>query len=209
MKLKNPAWNSKEVRMLIRSLTLATLMAFTGPLLAADDINPLKQDLGKDRPLVVVELDAGNDTLAKVKNQLNEPATKQSFEERSMVFYTVKFGSIGAEGEKFAKDPKDSRKLTPPETNALIRALKLGAGSGTKVILVGKDGEKKLEKTVPPDTLDLKAFFSAIDQMPMAEKEAAAPAEPEPAAAPAEKQGAKAGAKPGKPAKHAAQPLDD
>ncbi|UUN90699.1 DUF4174 domain-containing protein [Pseudomonas extremorientalis] len=195
--------------MLIRSLTLATLMAFTGPLLAADDINPLKQDLGKDRPLVVVELDAGNDTLAKVKNQLNEPATKQSFEERSMVFYTVKFGSIGAEGEKFAKDPKDSRKLTPPETNALIRALKLGAGSGTKVILVGKDGEKKLEKTVPPDTLDLKAFFSAIDQMPMAEKEAAAPAEPEPAAAPAEKQGAKAGAKPGKPAKHAAQPLDD
>lgn len=195
--------------MLIRSLTLATLMAFTGPLLAADDINPLKQDLGKDRPLVVVELDAGNDTLAKVKNQLNEPATKQSFEERSMVFYTVKFGSIGAEGEKFAKDPKDSRKLTPPETNALIRALKLGAGSGTKVILVGKDGEKKLEKTVPPDTLDLKAFFSAIDQMPMAEKEAAAPAEPEPAAAPAQKQGAKAGAKPGKPAKHAAQPLDD
>ncbi|MHA4979224.1 DUF4174 domain-containing protein [Pseudomonas extremorientalis] len=195
--------------MLIRSLTLATLMAFTGPLLAADDINPLKQDLGKDRPLVVVELDAGNDTLAKVKNQLDEPATKQSFEERSMVFYTVKFGSIGAEGEKFAKDPKDSRKLTPPETNALIRALKLGAGSGTKVILVGKDGEKKLEKTVPPDTLDLKAFFSAIDQMPMAEKEAAAPAEPEPAAAPAEKQGAKAGAKPGKPAKHAAQPLDD
>jgi len=209
MKLKNPAWNSKEVRMLIRSLSLATLMAFTGPLLAADDINPLKQDLGKARPLVVVELDAGNDTLAKVKNQLDEPATKQSFEERSMVFYTVKFGSIGAEGEKFAKDPKDSRKLTPPETNALIRALKLGAGSGTKVILVGKDGEKKLEKTVPPDTLDLKAFFSAIDQMPMAEKEAAAPAEPEPAAAPAEKQGAKAGAKPGKPAKHAAQPLDD
>ncbi|MDO9346895.1 DUF4174 domain-containing protein [Pseudomonas pergaminensis] len=196
--------------MLIRSLTLATLMAFTGPLLAADDINPLKQDLGKARPLVVVELDSGNDTLATLKKQLDEPATKQSFEERSMVFYTVKFGSIGAEGEKFAKDPKDSKKLTPPETNALIRALKLGAGSGTKVILVGKDGEKKLEKTVPPDTLDLKAFFSAIDQMPMAEKETAAPAEPEPATAPAEKPGAKAGAKPGKPAKHAApQPLDD
>ena len=170
--------------MLIRSLTLATLMAFTGPLLAADDINPLKQDLGKARPLVVVELDSGNDTLAILKKQLDEAATKQSFEERSMVFYTVKFGSIGAEGEKFAKDPKDNKKLTPPETNALIRALKLGAGSGTKVILIGKDGEKKLEQTVPPDTLDLKAFFSAIDQMPMAEKEAAAPAAPEPAPAP-------------------------
>lgn len=109
--------------MLIRSLTLATLMAFTGPLLAADDINPLKQDLGKARPLVVVELDSGNPTLATLKKQLEDPATKQSFEERNMVFYTVSFGSIGAEGEKFAKDPKDAKKLTPPETNALIRAL--------------------------------------------------------------------------------------
>lgn len=193
--------------MLIRSLTLATLMAFTGPLLAADD-NPLKQDMGKARPLVVVELDAGNPTLATLKKQLDEPATKQSFEERSMVFYTVKFGSIGAEGEKFAKDPKDSKKLTPPETNALIRALKLGVGSGTKVILIGKDGEKKIEKTVPPDTLELKEFFSTIDQMPMAEKEAAAAAEP----APVEPTPAK-GAKPVKPAKPgskpAPQPLDD
>ncbi len=193
--------------MLIRSLTLATLMAFTGPLLAADDINPLKQDLGKARPLVVVELDSGNDTLAKLKKQLDEPATKQSFEERGMVLYTVKFGSIGAEGEKFAKDPKDNKKLAPPETNALIRALKLGAGSGTKVILVGKDGEKKVEKTVPPDTLNLSEFFSAIDQMPMAEKEAAA-AEPEPVA-PAPGKNAKP-AKPAKPgSKPAPQPLDD
>ena len=193
--------------MLIRSLTLATLMAFTGPLLAADDINPLKQDLGKARPLVVVELDSGNPTLATLKKQLEDPATKQSFEERNMVFYTVAFGSIGAEGEKFAKDPKDAKKLTPPETNALIRALKLGAGSGTKVILVGKDGEKKVEKTVPPDPLDLKEFFSAIDQMPMAEKELAAPAEPEPAAAAPAK-----GGKPVKPVKAGKQPaqqLDD
>ena len=191
--------------MLIRSLTLATLMAFTGPLLAADD-NPLKQELGKTRPLVVVELDAGNPTLATLKKQLEEAATKQSFEERSMVFYTVKFGSIGAEGEKFAKDAKDNKKLTPPETNALIRALKLGVGSGTKVILIGKDGEKKLEKTVPPDNLDLKDFFGAIDQMPMAEKEAAAPAAPAaPEPAPA-KNPTKAG-KATKPA--AAQQLDD
>ncbi|WP_438870158.1 DUF4174 domain-containing protein [Pseudomonas sp. L1(2025)] len=195
--------------MLIRSLTLATLMAFTGPLLAADDINPLKQDLNKSRPLVVVERDSGNETLANLKKQQDEPANKQSFEERSMVFYTVKFGSIGAEGEKFAKDAKDNKKLTPPETNALIRALELGAGSGTKVILVGKDGEKKLEKTVPPDTLDLKEFFSAIDQMPQAEKDLAAPAEPEPAAVAAP---AKNG-KPAKPAKAGSKPaasqLDD
>ena len=120
----------------------------------------------------------------------------------------MKFGSIGAEGEKFAKDPKDNKKLAPPETNALIRALKLGAGSGTKVILVGKDGEKKVEKTVPPDTLNVSEFFSAIDQMPMAEKEAAAVAEPEPVA-PAPGKNAKP-AKPAKPgSKPAPQPLDD
>ncbi len=156
--------------MLIRSLTLATLMAFTGPLLAADDINPLKQDLGKARPLVVVELDSGNSTWRPLRNNWTKPPSSRPLKSAAMVFYTVKFGSIGAEGEKFAKDPKDNKKLTPPETNALIRALKLGAGSGTKVILIGKDGDKKLEKTVQPDTLDLKEFFSTIDQMPMAEK---------------------------------------
>ena len=195
--------------MLIRSLTLATLMAFTGPLLAADDINPLKQDLNKSRPLVVVELDSGNETLATLKKQLDEPANKQSFEERNMVFYTVKFGSIGAEGEKFAKDAKDNKKLTPPETNALIRALKLGAGSGTKVILVGKDGEKKLEKTVPPDTLDLKEFFSAIDQMPQTEKDLAAPVEAEPAAAVAPAKNGKAAKAAKAGSKPAASQLDD
>lgn len=190
--------------MLIRSLTLATLMAFTGPLLAADDLNPLKQDLGKSRPLVVVELDSGNPTLATLKKQLDEPANKQSFEERNMVLYTVSFGSIGAEGEKFAKDAKDNKKLAPPETNALIRALKLGAGSGTKVILVGKDGEKKIDRTGP---IDPKEIFSTIDQMPMAEKEAAAAAAPPPAAEP---KAAPAG-KPGKNGKAAAPApaLDD
>lgn len=194
--------------MLIRSLTLATLMAFTGPLLAAEDINPLKQDLGKSRPLVVVELDSGNATLSDLQKQLEEPANKQSFEQRNMVLYTVKFGSIGAEGEKFAKEAKDNKKLTPPETNALIRALKLGAGSGTKVILIGKDGETKLLQSVPPETLDLAKFFSTIDQMPMAEKEAAAAAEPEPAA-PAPAKGNKP-AKPAKPgSKPAPQQLDD
>lgn len=99
--------------MLIRSLTLATLVAFTGPLLAADDINPLKQDVGKARPLVVVELDSGNPALATLRKALDEPANKQSFEDRNMVLYTVSFTSIGAEGEKIAKDPKDNKKLAP------------------------------------------------------------------------------------------------
>ena len=104
----------------------------------------------------------------------------------------MNYTSIGTVGQRDGKD------LGAQDTNALIRALKLGASVGTKVILVGKDGEKKVEKTVPPDTLDLAEFFAAVDKMPMAEKEAAAPAEPEPAAPAA-----------GKPGKHAPQPLED
>jgi hypothetical protein len=50
----------------------------------------------------------------------------------------------------------------------LIRSLKLGAGAKTKVILVGKDGEKKLEQS---DTIKLDEIFSAVDQLPAAEKE--------------------------------------
>lgn len=109
---------------------------------------------------------------------------------------------------KVRKSPRTRRttRNSPPETNALIRALKLGAGSGTKVILIGKDGEKKLEKTTPPDTVNLADFFSAVDQMPQSEKDLAPPAVAEPAAPPA----GKAGAKAGKASKSAApQQLDD
>lgn len=183
--------------MFIRSLTLATLLAVAGPVLAADNDGPLAQDLGKSRPLIVIAPSTVDPTLVSLKKSLDEPATRQAFNERNMVLYTV----INTIGQRDGKD------IDPQSTMALIRSLKLGAGAQTKVILVGKDGEKKVEKTVPPDPLDLNAFFSAIDQMPAAEKETAAPAEPEPAAAPA----AKPGAKVGKPGKHAApqQPLDD
>jgi hypothetical protein len=44
---------------------------------------------------------------------------------------------------------RDGKDLGPQDTAALIRSLKLGAGAKTKVILVGKDGEKKLEQSGP------------------------------------------------------------
>ncbi len=53
-----------------------------------------------------------------------------------MVLYTV----INTMGQRDGKD------LDPQTTMALIRSLKLGAGAKSKIILVGKDGEKKLEK---------------------------------------------------------------
>ncbi|MNH45071.1 hypothetical protein D3C79_1074230 [compost metagenome] len=70
------------------------------------------------------------------------------------------------------------------------------------MILVGKDGEKKLEQS---DAIKLEDVFSAVDQLPAAEKEftatvAAPVTEAEPAA-----KGAK-GTKSGKPAKPAKPP---
>lgn len=181
--------------MLIRSLTLATLLAVAGPLLAADNDTPLAQERGKSRPLIVIAPSSIDPTLVNLKKSLDDPATKKAFQDRNMVLYTV----VQLMGQRDGKD------LDAQTTMALIRELKLGVSGETKVILVGKDGEKKLEKTVPPDTLDLKEFFSTIDQMPMAEKETAAAAEPEPAV-PAPAKGAKpakAGSKP------APQQLDD
>jgi hypothetical protein len=77
---------------------------------------------------------------------------------------------------------------------ALIRDLKLGAQTKNQaqVILVGKDGEKKIEHNGP---IDPKEIFGTIDQMPMAEKEAAAAAQVAPAVEP------KSGAAVGKPGK--------
>ena len=178
--------------MFIRSLTLATLLAVAGPVLAADNDGPLAQDLGKSRPLIVIAPSTVDPTLVSLKKSLDEPANRQAFNERNMVLYTV----INTIGQRDGKD------IDPQSTMALIRSLKLGAGAQTKVILVGKDGEKKLEHS---GAMELKDIFSAVDQLPAAEKQAMAPAPaPEPPAKPAS-------AKAGKAAKPAAAPkaLDD
>ncbi|CAI8744592.1 DUF4174 domain-containing protein [Pseudomonas sp. IT-P253] len=182
--------------MLIRSLTLVTLLALAGPLFAADDGSPLDMDKGRSRPLIVIAPSTVDPTWVSLKKSLEEPANKQGFAERNMVLYTV----LNLMGQREGKD------LGPQDTAALIRALKLGAGAKTKVILVGKDGEKKLEQS---DAVDLKAIFAAIDQLPATEKEAVAP--PPPAAAEAEPvkgaKGTKKG-KPGKPTKPPEMPDD-
>ncbi|WP_047303739.1 DUF4174 domain-containing protein [Pseudomonas fluorescens] len=178
--------------MFIRSLTLATLLAVASPVLAADNDGPLTQDLGKSRPLIVIAPSTVDPTLVSLKKSLDEPANRQAFNERNMVLYTV----INTIGQRDGKD------IDPQSTMALIRSLKLGAGAQTKVILVGKDGEKKLEHS---GAIELKEVFSAVDQLPAAEKQAAAPAPaPEPEAKPAS-------AKAGKAVKPAAAPkaLDD
>ncbi|KTB81787.1 DUF4174 domain-containing protein [Pseudomonas syringae] len=177
--------------MLIRSLTLATLLVAAGTALAADSDGPLAQERGKSRPLIIIAPSTLDPTLISLKKALEEPANREAFVQRNMVLYTV----VNTIGER------DGKALDPQSTMALIRELKLGAGVKTRVILVGKDGEKKIEKS---GSVDPKEIFATIDQMPMREKEAAAPA-PEPAAKPAPAE------KPGKPVKGAApgKTLDD
>ncbi|KQN49085.1 tyrosyl-trna synthetase [Pseudomonas sp. Leaf48] len=178
--------------MLIRSLTLATLLAFTGTLFAADGDSPLDIEKGRNRSLIVIAPSTVDPTWVSLKKALEEPANKQGFSERKLVLYSV----INTMGQRDGKD------LDPQTTMALIRALKLGAGAQTKVILVGKDGEKKLDHS---GAIELTEIFSTVDQLPAAEKEAVPPPVVTP---PAEAEPAKGtkGAKNGKATKTAKPP---
>ena len=177
--------------MLSRSLTLAVLLAVASPLMAADGDSPLAQERGKTRPLIIIASSSVDSTLVSLKKSLAEPANKEAFSKRNMTLYTV----VNMIGQHDGKD------MDAQSTMALIRDLKLGVQSGPKekarVILVGKDGGTKIDKNGLTDT---KEIFDTIDQMPMAEKEAAAPA---PVAPPAESKGAASGGKAGKAAKGA------
>lgn len=179
--------------MFIRSMTLATLLAVAGPLWAADSDAPLAQDRGKSRPLIVITQSSLDPTLVNLKKALNDTATHDGFAQRNIVLYTV----VNTIGQRDGKD------LDAQSTMALIRELKLGASAQARVILVGKDGEKKMEHSGP---IDPKEIFATIDQLPPEEKEAAPPPPPPaPEAKPA--RGGKA-AKNGKPAAPAAPPKD-
>lgn len=172
--------------MFIRSLTIATLLACAGPLIAAENDTPLAQERGRTRPLIIIAPSTVDPTLVSLKKALEEPENRKAFTERNMVLYTV-INTIGQ---------RDGKNLDAQTTMALIRELKLGASTGTKVILVGKDGDKKIDQLGP---VGPKEIFSTIDQLPAEEKNYAAPAAlaPETEAKPAKAE------KAGKPAKGA------
>ncbi|MHC6225041.1 DUF4174 domain-containing protein [Pseudomonas sp. X10] len=181
--------------MLVRSLTLAALFIVAGPVLAADSDAPLAQELGKSRPLVIIAPSTADPTLRGLNEALKDPATQAAFKERNLVLFSVA-GMIGK---------REDKNLEQQTTMALIRELKLGASKGTKVILVGKDGERHMLKD--DDTgegVDPQAIFKAVDELPASEKAITAPA---PVAATSD-------TKQGKPAKPAApakppKPLED
>ncbi|OXR33572.1 tyrosyl-trna synthetase [Pseudomonas umsongensis] len=187
--------------MLIRSLTLATLLAIAGPLFAADGDSPLDIDKGRARPLIVIAPSTADPVWVNLKKSLEDPANKQGVADRNIRVYSV----LNMSGQLDGKD------LGQQDTMALIRALKLGAGALPKVILVGKDGEKKLESSGEESkSVDLKKIFATIDALPATEKEATAPTPPPVAETPPPKGAAKAAknAKPAKPAKPPEMPDD-
>ncbi|MDR6915987.1 hypothetical protein J2X66_002856 [Pseudomonas sp. 3296] len=130
------------------------------PLLTTDGDSPL--DKGRARPLIIIAPSTVDPTWVSLKKSLDEPANRKGFTDRYMVLYT----ELNLMGQHEGID------LGPQDTAALIRSLKLGAGAKTKVILVGKDGEKKLEQV---DTVKLEEIFAAVDHLPAAEKETSPP----------------------------------
>ncbi|BBH46773.1 DUF4174 domain-containing protein [Pseudomonas sp. KU43P] len=186
--------------MLVRSLTLATLLAVAGPLYAADSDAPLAKELGKARPLVVIAPSSADPTLRGLNEALKDPATQAGFKERGLVLYSV--------ANMMGK--REDKNLEQQTTMALIRELKLGASKGTKVILVGKDGERHMLKDDDTgEKIDPQAIFKAVDDLPATEKAVTAP-EPVAASSETPPKESKPG-KPAKPAKPAAppKPLED
>ena len=184
--------------MLTRSLTLATLLAVACPLMAADSDGPLALERGRTRPLIIIAPSTVDPTLVSLKKALDEPANRQAFTERNMVLFTIA-NTIGQ---------RDGKNMDPQTTMALIRELKLGASKGTKVILVGKDGERHVLKDDDSgEKLDPQVIFKAVDALPASEQAVTAP---EPVAAAPDEPKAKE-SKPAKPSKPMAppKPLDD
>ena len=139
----------------VLALSLALLAG--GVLQASEASNPLLAERWQSRPLIVIAPNAQDPALVSLKRALQEPANREAFIEREMVLYTVVNG-VGARNDQPLEDSK---------TAGLLKALGMKSSGPGKVILVGKDGGKKMEQSgqVVPSEL-----FALIDKMPMRQK---------------------------------------
>jgi len=186
--------------MLVRSLTLAVLLAIAGPLFADDSF--LAPEKGRSRPLVIIAPTSADPVLRGINEALKDPATEAGFKERNLVLFSV----ANMMGKRDGKD------LDQQQTMALIRDVSRGAQKGTLVTLVDKDGNK--HPIEYDGKLDMAQIFAAVDQLPAEEKTATAKVpDPAPEAAAKPGKGGKPAeaAKPAKPAKPLPppKPLDD
>lgn len=135
----------------------ATLLLSALPLLAHASEDPLQAERWKTRPLIVLAASADDPLLMRVQAALREPANREAFVERDMVLYTV----IGKQGQR------NEQPLDAIATKRLLLALDAG-NARPQVILVGKDGGKKIQQGADAD---LQAIFRTIDRMPMRQGE--------------------------------------
>ncbi|MDQ7987657.1 DUF4174 domain-containing protein [Pseudomonas sp. G34] len=135
----------------------ATLLLSALPLLAQASDDPLQAERWNTRPLIVLAASADDPLLARVQAALREPANREAFVERDMVLYTV----IGQQGQR------NQQPLDVIATKRLLLALDAGSAR-PQVILVGKDGGKKIQQGADAD---LQAIFQTIDRMPMRQSE--------------------------------------
>lgn len=137
--------------------TLLSVLLAALPVLAQAADDPLQAERWKTRPLIVLAASADDPLLARVQRALQEPANREAFVERDMVLYTV----VGQQGSR------NDQPLDGIATKRLLLALDAGT-SRPQVILVGKDGGKKVQEGADAD---LQAIFSTIDRMPMRQSE--------------------------------------
>jgi len=144
--------------MLIRTLIFAAASVIGTHSFAASSDAPLAQEIGKTRPLIVIAASAADPVLVKLKTSLSEPDNQRAFAERDMILFTV----IDGHGQR------DGRDMSVAASKALIEELRLRPGALPRVILVGKDGGKKLERH---GSIALNELFGIIDAMPMRQDE--------------------------------------
>lgn len=145
------------LRPLLWSLCLSTALLASHAPATENPANPLITDRGLFRPLIIIAASAADTDYRRMRERLE--ARQAAFEEREMLLYTVTDGH----GERAGKP------MTEAETGALVEAMDIDPQGPTTVILVGKDGGKKmqLEGYVPPQQV-----FDIIDRMPMRQREA-------------------------------------
>jgi len=144
--------------MLIRTLIFAAASIVGTHSFAASSDAPLAQEIGKTRPLIVIAASAADPVLVKLKTSLSEPDNQRAFAERDIILFTV----IDGHGQR------DGRDMSVAASKALIEELRLRPGPLPRVILVGKDGGKKLERH---GSIALNELFGIIDAMPMRQDE--------------------------------------
>ena len=144
--------------MLIRTLIFAAASVIGTHSFAASSDAPLAQEIGKTRPLIVIAASAADPVLVKLKTSLSEPDNQRAFAERDIILFTV----IDGHGQR------DGRDMSVAASKALIEELRLRPGALPRVILVGKDGGKKLERH---GSIALNELFGIIDAMPMRQDE--------------------------------------